>query len=81
MKSLLEYLITSLATFKDKVAIFEDKRGHTTTFTVTVDPQDIGKIIGKNGKTIKAIRTVLRIAAAASGSKVYVVLNEPNKAH
>ena len=47
--------------------------------TLSVDPSDIGRIIGKKGRTIKAIRTLLSAVAPKDGKKMMVEVIEPEK--
>ena len=64
MKELVEFLVEELVSEPDAVAVTEtaDERG--MRFSVEVAPGDMGKVIGKGGRTAKAIRTVVRAAAA-----------------
>ena len=64
MKHLLEYLIIHLVDYPEDVSIEEEEGDYRTTYTVCAHEDDIGRIIGGNGKTIKAIRKVARIYAA-----------------
>jgi uncharacterized protein len=72
LKGLLEYIIKNLVSNPDEVAISQlDKEG-ALVFELKVGEEDRGRIIGKQGKTIKSIRKLL--SAAASGSERRVVL-------
>lgn len=64
MKELVEFLVAELVSDPDAVEVTEtaDERG--MRFSVEVAPGDMGKVIGKGGRTAKAIRTVVRAAAA-----------------
>lgn len=53
-----------------KVTVEEDEK--TVTLTLTVAPDDMGMVIGRHGKIAKAIRTVIKAAAANCGKKVNV---------
>jgi predicted RNA-binding protein YlqC (UPF0109 family) len=63
-EKLVRYLITSLVDNPDDVAIETDRTGDNVTFTVTVNNDDVGKVIGRQGRVIKAIRTLVRAAAS-----------------
>ena len=65
VKDLAEYLIKSLADHPEKVEIEEREEDDTVLIELKISPDDIGKIIGKNGNTINAIRTVLQTAASS----------------
>ena len=73
MQDILSYVIKNIVTTPDDVKIEEavDETG-TTTYLVTVNPADVGRIIGKEGKIIKAIRTIMRVIAIQKGVHVRV---------
>ena len=73
MQDILSYVIKNIVTTPDDVKIEEvvDETG-TTTYQVTVNPSDVGRIIGKEGKVIKAIRTIIRVIAIQKGVHVRV---------
>lgn len=73
MQDILSYFIKNIVTNPDDVKIEEvvDETG-TTTYLVTVNPSDVGRIIGKEGKVIKAIRTIMRVIAIQKGVHVRV---------
>lgn len=64
MKQVLEVIIKNLVDNKDAVSINEIENEKGVTFQVKVDDSDIGKIIGRQGKTAKAIRTLMKAAGA-----------------
>lgn len=76
MKTVLEYLVKNIVDNPQKVEVFEEKNPQTPTLSLKVAKEDMAKVIGKNGKTIKALRTIMRIAAAKTGTNVNVVLSE-----
>ena len=65
VKDLAEYLIKSLADHPEKVELEEREEDDTVLIELRIAPEDVGKIIGKNGNTINAIRTVLQTAASS----------------
>jgi hypothetical protein len=65
LKDLAEYLVKSLADHPEKVEIVEREEDDTVLIELRIAPEDIGKIIGKSGNTINAIRTVLQTAASS----------------
>ena len=69
MAELVQYLITRLVEKKDAVRVTESEDG---VISVSVDKSDMGKVIGRQGKIAKAIRTIVK-AAAAGGEKTYSV--------
>jgi predicted RNA-binding protein YlqC (UPF0109 family) len=72
LTGLLEFIIKSLVDNPDEVAIDSKQHEGSLIFELKVSEQDRGRVIGKQGKTIKSIRKLL--SAAASGSERRVVL-------
>jgi len=77
MKDLLEYIVKSLVTKPDAVSIDEQADGGNVNLMLTVDPSDMGLIIGKSGQTIRSIRKLLTVRAIAENVRVNLQLNEP----
>lgn len=76
MKQTLEYLLTSLVDNKDKVEIAETDENGVLTFTITLAKEDMGKIIGKEGKVIRSIRNAMKVKAIKEGIRINITLNE-----
>lgn len=76
MKALLEFLITSLASNPKKVKIKQTTTEEGELFQISVAQEDMGRVIGKNGQIIKALRTLLRTAAFKQGKRAQLVLEE-----
>lgn len=76
MKEFVEYIVKNLVDHPDQVRINEV--GGTQSFIVelSVEKSDIGKIIGKRGKTINAIRTLLMSVASRNGLRVSLEILE-----
>ncbi len=72
MKEILETLIKSLVENKEDVKINEKEDGNTTVYEVSVNPSDMGKVIGRQGKIAKSIRTVMKSIAGKEHKKVVV---------
>ncbi|MBA2269278.1 MAG: KH domain-containing protein [Chthoniobacterales bacterium] len=64
MKQFLEFVIRHLVEFPDEVIITESPSGNTTVFRLAMRQTDVGRIIGRNGQTIQAIRALLASSAA-----------------
>ena len=69
MKEVLEVIVKSLVDNKDAVIVTETEDEKMNTYQVKVDPSEVGKIIGKQGRTAKAIRTLMKAAGAKYGKK------------
>ena len=76
MKDLLQYLAKSLVSKPESVEIKETTNDDTSVFEVKVAKEDLGRIIGKQGHTVKSIRTLLNAAAAISNRKVVLEIVE-----
>ncbi len=72
MKNLVEVITKALVDEPDKVVITEKQEGKTTIIEVSVSDNDMGKVIGKQGRIAKAIRSVVKAAAAKEDKKVVV---------
>jgi uncharacterized protein len=72
MAGLVRYLVTSLVDAPDKVNVTTRQDGTLTVYDVELDPDDVGKVIGRKGRIIKAIRTVVRAAGGEEGAHVDV---------
>lgn len=77
MKDLLSFIITSLVTKPEAVLIDEQKNDNELSLNLTVDPADMGIVIGKGGQTIRAIRRLLTVRAIAENVRVNLQLTEP----
>lgn len=74
----LDELIRKLVSNPAAVEVEEEVDGHTRTFHITVDPDDTGKVIGKSGKVINAIRQVVSAIAAKGQERAFVKINTPD---
>ena len=72
MKDILEYIVKELVVHKDKIVINEEKDGNFIRYTVQVDKEDFGKVIGHEGKIAKSIRTIMGAIATMKDIKVVV---------
>ncbi len=69
---LLTYMAKSLVSNPDDVQVKKTERGNTVIFELSVAPEDIGKIIGKNGKRAQAIRSIMKAKYLKTGKRVVV---------
>ena len=72
MKETLEYLVRAIVEEPDKVSVDVDDEGDRVTYNVTVADDDIGRVIGRQGRTVKALRTVVRAGVAREGRRAEV---------
>jgi predicted RNA-binding protein YlqC (UPF0109 family) len=68
----LEYLAKQLVDNPDDVEVVVDEGGRTTVLELHVHDDDLGKVIGKRGRTAKALRTLVKAAASLDGENVSV---------
>ena len=76
MKKAFEFIVAQIVDDPEKVEISETEDQGMINFSITVAPSDMGKIIGKNGKVIRAIRNVVKIAAIKQNKKINIALTE-----
>ena len=72
MKELVEAIAKALVDQPDEVSVTEKKEGRTTVLELHVADGDMGKVIGKQGRIAKAIRSVDKAAATKEDKKVVV---------
>ena len=72
MLALVEHLAKSLVSQPEAVKVTQVENGKEITIHFTVAPEDMGKVIGKQGRIAKAIRTVVKAAAVKANKKVTV---------
>jgi len=76
-KSFLEYVVKALVDNPNDVKIDRKVDEMGVLITMTVNPADMGKIIGRQGNTAKAIRTLLRVIGMKNNARVNLKINEP----
>lgn len=78
MQDILEFVLKNITTVPDDVKIEVEELDGTSNYVVTVNPADVGRIIGKEGKVIKAIRTIMRVIAIQRGIHIRVSVVSEN---
>jgi len=76
MKELLEAIVKPLVQYPDEVNVTVVERDDAEVLELRVNPSDMGKVIGRQGRIAKAIRTVIRAASGRDGKKVIVDIVE-----
>lgn len=78
MQDILQFILKNITTVPEDVKIeVQDEEG-TSNYIVTVNPADVGRIIGKEGKVIKAIRTIMRVIAIQRGVHIRISVVSEN---
>ncbi len=72
MKELLEVIAKNLVDFPDKVQVTETENDRTLVLELKVAPEDMGKVIGKQGRIAKAIRTLVKASGVHEDKKIIV---------
>lgn len=72
MKELLEYIIKSMISVPDDFSVETEEEDNLVTYNVSLNDADKGVVIGKEGRTIKSIRSILAVVAMQQDKKVYI---------
>ena len=76
MLELIRYIVEQFAEHPDKAQYLTEENGNNVTVTVVLEPSDMGKVIGRQGKVAKALRTLVKTAAAKEGKRYNVEIKE-----
>ncbi|MGD9561917.1 MAG: KH domain-containing protein [Pyrinomonadaceae bacterium] len=76
MKEAIEKVIRALVGSPDLVEVYEQGDGKNVRFRVRVSPDDYGRLIGREGRTIKAIRSLLYVSGQKHGRRYHLDLEE-----
>lgn len=76
MQAFLEYVVKGLVQNAEAVSVTPTERAGMTVYELRLDPQDVGKIIGRQGQTINAIRSLLTAGSAKKGLRCSVEIVE-----
>lgn len=74
----LEYVVRALVDKSEDVKVVRTVDEMGVLLTLSVDQEDMGKIIGRQGNTAKAIRTLLRVVGMKNNARVNLKINEPD---
>ena len=70
MKELIEFIAKAIVNSPDKVVVTEERNDQRVYLKLQVDEEDMGRVIGKQGRVAQAMRTLLRVLAAKEGIRV-----------
>lgn len=76
MRNLLEFILLHLVKHPDAIEVTETELADHTEFTLKVHPEDIGRIIGRQGRTIQAIRTLAKVRAIQDNLRVRINVDD-----
>ena len=80
MLDLIKYIVNSFAEHTDKIEYIVNETENAVDVTVVLEESDMGKVIGKQGKSAKAMRTLVRCASQKEGKKYNIEIKERDKA-
>ena len=72
MKELIEYIVKNLVSDPETIEVQVTEKERETLYTVKVNQEDFGKVIGRSGKVATAIRTVVKTASKKNNKRVFV---------
>ncbi|UOQ93198.1 KH domain-containing protein [Halobacillus shinanisalinarum] len=72
MKALIETIVTPLVDHPEEIVVAVKEEDRKIVYHLTVHTEDVGKVIGKNGRIAKAIRTVVYAAGSDSNKRIYL---------
>lgn len=73
----VEYVVKSIVDHPDDVKVDREVDEMGVLLTLTVSPEDMGQVIGRQGATAKSVRTLLRVIGAKNNARVNLKINEP----
>ncbi len=76
MLELIKYIIGQFAEKQDEIEYIVEEKGSSVDVTVVLNESDMGKVIGRQGKIAKALRTIVRSASAKEGKKYNIEIKE-----
>ncbi len=76
MLDLIKYVVLQFAERKDEVEFNVEEKGNVVNVNVLLNPEDMGKVIGRQGKIAKALRTLVKSASMKSGKRYNIEINE-----
>jgi predicted RNA-binding protein YlqC (UPF0109 family) len=80
MQAFLEFIVKGLVQHPDAVTVTPVERGGQTIYELRLDPADAGRVIGRQGQTINAIRTLLQAGSAKKGLRCTLELVDEKQA-
>jgi uncharacterized protein len=72
MKALIETIVRPLVEFPESIVVTEEETDEKIRYHLTVHESDVGRVIGKNGRIAKAIRTIVYAAGSDFRKKIYL---------
>jgi uncharacterized protein len=77
MKELIEFIATSLVDDPTQVKVAQEQRGGKTYLKLKVAKEDMGRVIGRQGRVANAMRLLLNVSASRTGKQAYLDVEDP----
>lgn len=77
MRELIEYIAQSIVDDPTQVRVTQSRRGSSVSIRLSVAKEDMGRVIGRNGRVANAMRTLLRVSAAQENKRATLDVEEP----
>ena len=81
MKEFIEYILQQIVSQPDKLSITDTNDNGVTTYQIDVADEDMGLVIGKEGRTIRSVRSLVKAKAIKDGIRVRIELVEKDSRH
>lgn len=78
MKDTLQFIVSAIVDNQEAVSIDEHEEEGITILTISVAQEDMGKVIGKEGKVIRSIRNIMKILAMKNNTRIRIALADTN---
>ena len=75
MKELVEYIVKSIATYPDEVKVNQEEDDGRVILRLEVAPDDKGRVIGRQGRVVQAIRSLVRVAAVKQDTRAILEID------
>ncbi|HKY74397.1 MAG TPA: KH domain-containing protein [Patescibacteria group bacterium] len=79
MKNLLEFILIHIVSFPDDVRVDEFEGEGETVYTIFVNSEDLGRVIGRRGNIIQSIRSIAKVRAMKEQKRIRVIIDEGEK--
>lgn len=76
IQEFVEYVVLKLIDHPEDASVLHEQKGERHEFHIRLNQRDIGRVIGKNGHTIDAIRNLVRVAAEKAGLDIVIEVDE-----
>jgi predicted RNA-binding protein YlqC (UPF0109 family) len=77
VRELIEYIAQSIVDDPTQVRVTQSRRGSSVSIRLSVAKEDMGRVIGRNGRVANAMRTLLRVSAAQENKRATLDVEEP----